>query len=213
MWAARELISVFRLESLKIASQRLREERRTDDRPDKAVTAVGLELITSSLTRLYQREQPERHQAGRSPPFRRDDQDLPLQLQDGRLKQRRRHFRRPPRKQRASSSGSSRTGKNSGVLHRCTPPKSSTTPQSPSPPSTSPEPGIPCSRDGDGNQRGFERLLYLFHLIKGAPPRRPSGRMGQPYVPGSEVQSGPATAYPAPCLTLAAASLPQRVNI
>lgn len=46
------------LDSLKVASQRLREERRADDRPDKEVTAAGFELVTSSLTRLYQRENP-----------------------------------------------------------------------------------------------------------------------------------------------------------
>ena len=46
------------LESLKAASQRLREQRRADDRPDTEVTAAGRELVTSSLTRMHQREKP-----------------------------------------------------------------------------------------------------------------------------------------------------------
>jgi len=45
--------------SLKAASLKLREERRKDDRPDKQVTAAGLQMVTESITRLDRRERPE----------------------------------------------------------------------------------------------------------------------------------------------------------
>lgn len=53
--------------TLKAASQKLRDERRQDERPDKQVTAAGLRMVTESITRLYRRERPE-------------DSDLDLQV-------------------------------------------------------------------------------------------------------------------------------------